>query len=124
MLFKNAGTHKREKHFTWKATRPVVCHADTSGKWAVVQDGQFGALEKKQKITEACRGGKRTSPFRGPLQRNIKGQSWLTQFSATSVEARLKMKEEKKKNNNNICLEASTSMHNGHVKTTTSACAC
>lgn len=30
----------------------------------------------------------------------------------------------KKKNNNNICLEASTSMHNGHVKTTTSACAC
>lgn len=64
----------------------------------VVQDGQFGALEKKQKITEACRGGKRTSPFRGPLQRNIKGQSWLTQFSATSVEARLKMKEEKKIN--------------------------
>lgn len=82
----------------------------------------LGVWKKKQKNTEACRAEKRTSLFRGPLQRNIKGQSWLTQFSATSVEARLKMKEEKKQKKQ--CLEASTSMHNGHVKTSTSACAC
>lgn len=73
-----------------KQGAPLVCHADTSGMWALVHGW---SLWREHRGGEA---GERTSLFRGLLQRNIKGQSWLTQFSATSVEARLKTKERKK----------------------------
>lgn len=74
-----------------------MCHADTSGKWAIVQDGHYGAVQKTHggpaEEEEEGEEEERRSPFRGPLQRNIKGQSWLTQFSATSVEPRFKTTE-------------------------------
>lgn len=124
MLFKNAGTHKREKHFTWKATRPVVCHADTSGKWAVVQDGQFGALEKKQKNHRSLQRRKENEPIQGASSKKHQGSKLAHAIQCNISRGTAENEGGKKTNNNNICLEASTSMHNGHVKTTTSACAC
>lgn len=91
MLFKKSGTHKGEKGFTWKATQAAACHTDTSSKWAPVQTGHYGAWAKR-------RGLQRTPENKlilWPLQRKIKGQSWFTQFSATSVEAQMKTKGRK-----------------------------
>lgn len=54
------------------------------------------------------------------LQRNIKGQSWLTQFSATAVENSAENEEEGEKKITR--LTASTSMHNRHVKSDNCPC--
>ncbi len=70
------------------------------GRRCVRLTRQVNGLRSRLVVMESERERQRerereNKPILRPLQRNIKGQSWLTQFGATTVGARLKMKEKK-----------------------------
>lgn len=62
------------------------CYSRSPGTWKKEMHGTSGAALKRALVPAS--GGPSPAGERGPLRGNIKGQSWLTQLGATSVEVK------------------------------------
>ena len=84
---------KGRKAVHGKQAGPPVCHTDTSGKLAPVQDGHYGAPEETHRGLQRKRGG--TSLFRGIFKETSRVK--VGSRNSAQHQSRLRLQKKKKK---------------------------